>query len=508
MALGLSQEELEIGVLSLILNSIDNLRKSITCGLTYEHFIYTERDSTRKYYRKIFQIIVMYYQKYGSLLTEEIFQNEIGKKKYSTIMLANFQSSWMKIKIANYQEEQLDYFIDELTNNAIKNKLLDIPEKLRNLTDPNIKPIKIAEEIREYIYSSISNLIVDGQKTKVLDIASSPEKVIELYHKEKNDYEKVGGVKVGIPEIDNQINGFRGGQLTVVMGSTGAGKSMTLLNMAVNAHNQGNNVLFFSSEMPLWQCIARYMACKKREEYSKYKNFWLSKEEEAELLRYLKEIESMNDSYFIFVDQPDFPTVAEIESNCKQLISAGKKPNVIFVDYLGNMGITESAYGMKGHEIVSLVTVQLRQLSRKYEVPIITAQQINREGSKENRKKRESKNVNFEKIVAEPDQIADGYRTAMYADYMIGINPQFDEESGLSFMWFSKIKGRDIEFKPFPMAYYPECALLLPIAKENELLNYLWEKDNKDDDIGSLLPKDFLNDLDDSDNFDLYGDNI
>lgn len=508
MALELSQEELEAGVLSLILNSIDNLRRSITCGLTYEHFIYAEKNSTRKYYRKIFQIIIMYYQKYGSLLTEEIFQNEISKKKYSTTTIANFQSSWTKIKIANYQEEQLDYFIDELTNNAMKDKLLDIPEKLRDLTNPNIKPLKIAEDIREYIYSSISSLIIDGQKTKVLDMVSSPEKIIEFYYKEKSDYEKIGGVKIGIPEIDNQTNGFRGGQLTVIMGSTGAGKSMTLLNMAVNAHNQGNNVLFFSWEMPLWQCIARYMACKRREEYAKYKNFWLNKEEEEEFLKYLKETESMNNSYFIFVDQPDFPTVAEIESNCKQLISAGKKPNVIFVDYLGNMGITESANGMKGHEIISLVTVQLRQLSRKYEIPIITAQQINREGSKENRKKREFKDANFEKIVPEPDQIADGYRTAMYADYMIGINPQFDEESGLSFMWFSKIKGRDIEFRPFPMAYYPEYALLLPIAKENELLNYLWEKDNKNEDTGPLLPKDFLNDLDDSNNLDLYEDDI
>lgn len=347
--------------------------------------------------------------------------------------------------------------------------------------------------------------MIDGQKTKVLDIAGSPEKVIELYRREKHEYEKVGGVKVGIPEIDNQINGFRGGQLTVIMGSTGAGKSMTLLNMAVNAHNQGNNVLFFSWEMPLWQCVARYMACKRREEYAKYKNFWLTSEEENEFLKYLEEMDNMSDAYFIFVDQPDFPTVAEIESNCKQLISAGRKPNVIFVDYLGNMGITESAHGMKGHEIVSLVTVQLRQLSRKYEIPIITAQQINREGSKENRKKRESKDANFEKIVAEPDQIADGYRTAMYADYMLGINPQFDDESGLAFMWFSKIKGRDIEFKPFPMAYYPECALMLPIAKENELFNYLWEKDDTDNNSDILLPKDFLEDLD-LENEDPYGD--
>jgi replicative DNA helicase len=505
MALELSQEELEAGAISLVLNSLENLRKAIASGLTHQHFIYSEKDSTRKYYRRIFQIIVMHYQKYGSLLTEEIFQNEIGKKQYSTPMIASFQACWMKIKIANFQDEELDYFIDELTNNAMKDKLLDIPDQLRELTNPDAKPMKIAENIREYIYSSISNLMIDGQKTKVLDIAGSPEKVIELYRREKHEYEKVGGVKVGIPEIDNQINGFRGGQLTVIMGSTGAGKSMTLLNMAVNAHNQGNNVLFFSWEMPLWQCVARYMACKRREEYAKYKNFWLTSEEENEFLKYLEEMDNMSDAYFIFVDQPDFPTVAEIESNCKQLISAGRKPNVIFVDYLGNMGITESAHGMKGHEIVSLVTVQLRQLSRKYEIPIITAQQINREGSKENRKKRESKDANFEKIVAEPDQIADGYRTAMYADYMLGINPQFDDESGLAFMWFSKIKGRDIEFKPFPMAYYPECALMLPIAKENELFNYLWEKDDTDNNSDILLPKDFLEDLD-LENEDPYGD--
>ena len=501
MAEVFTQEELEIKCLSAMMHNDDNFLKAINKGITFNHFVWKPEELDWAFYSRIFKIVVEFHVKYNEIITFESFQSELLKKPFpkdpqtKSAIMSTFMKCFTKVLAEDVEDLNFEYLLDELRNRSIKRGVSSLLPTLRELFDEN--PASEALDVMIDKLTDIkSSQGVEGQKTLTIDVAGDPKEVIALFEEEKTKLEQEGGVMIGIPEIDKATNGFREGQFIVILGELGKGKSTILLNWAVGAHENGKNVLFFSFEMPRWQCVSRYMAIKTEKPYEIYKNLALRDAEFEQWKNFLYDQREQHKTYFEFVDQPDNRTVEEIDSRIRQLISYGKPPDVIFLDYLGNMALTESQRGMKDHEVVAIATVRLRQLARRYRIPVITAQQINREGLTANRKKEDK--GEYEKIMWNPEQVQDSKKTMDYADFVIGINPRHDPDdpTGQSYMWFHKVKARDTHFDPFCTLYVPEMSKIIPIEKKTKTVQYLFDRgdiDGKDDLFSSGFKKGFNN---------------
>jgi replicative DNA helicase len=72
------------------------------------------------------------------------------------------------------------------------------------------------------------------------------------------------------------------------------------------------------------------------------------------------------------------------------LIATKGKPDLLVVDYIGNMTIRNAPQNAKDYELQSKAVQELFKMAKRYNIPIITAQQINREAIRDARKAKEA----------------------------------------------------------------------------------------------------------------------
>lgn len=180
------------------------------------------------------------------------------------------------------------------------------------------------------------------------------------------------GIEVGFPTIDKATKGFKPGQLIILVSGPGEGKSTFLLNIAYNVFMKNKNVLFFSCEMPMYECVRRFDSLHLKIPYTNLETKTLTDEEVKRYVSLKEELKNKQ-NYFKIVDQ-SHPTIFDLESEIAQLTV---KPDLVIVDYLA---LVKSVHDHRNKwESMDDVTVGLRTLARKYGFPIVTAAQVNRD---------------------------------------------------------------------------------------------------------------------------------
>jgi len=71
---------------------------------------------------------------------------------------------------------------------------------------------------------------------------------------------QINGLETGYPDIDKYLNGMKPGQLIVLAGRPGGGKTSLATNIAVNVSRNYGPVLFFSVEMPREELAERIIS--------------------------------------------------------------------------------------------------------------------------------------------------------------------------------------------------------------------------------------------------------
>jgi replicative DNA helicase len=182
------------------------------------------------------------------------------------------------------------------------------------------------------------------------------------------------------------------GEMMIIGGETGAGKSMLLNNIAIQMWMQKNtvftedymkgcNVLYFSLEMPFEACFRRTMA--------RVADVPMYGIRDASL--YKSQLEAMNTSFdfidkypyqFEIVDIPRGVTVDQIEARFLEA-KAKFNPDVVVVDYLGLLEDSDS----EGDDWLKLghIAGKLHELARYYNIVVLTAVQLNRPTTKVNK---------------------------------------------------------------------------------------------------------------------------
>lgn len=151
------------------------------------------------------------------------------------------------------------YYLDEVRTRyaytAVSSALPDITNLLQSRTGLRGDNVASALDIMQEVLTTTRGLTranhastLEEQFRAVLDDYSIAQTTVGLR-----------GMTLGWPTLDLATNGVQGGELVVVAGRPGMGKTWVLIEMAFKAWLRGHNILFASMEMGLLQIARRWL---------------------------------------------------------------------------------------------------------------------------------------------------------------------------------------------------------------------------------------------------------
>ncbi len=172
------------------------------------------------------------------------------------------------------------------------------------------------------------------------------------------------GIRTGFLFADANLRGLRPGQLVVIAGTTGMGKTSFAMNVAMNVAKE-KRVAVFSLEMTREELISRAIVSLANVNESEMGQA----REAAEAIRAAGKAFKALDMY---IDDKGGATVEYIKAQCHRI-----KPALIVIDYLGLMDMRQRKGGTRENE-VSATTRALKVLAKECKCVVLLLAQLNR----------------------------------------------------------------------------------------------------------------------------------
>lgn len=258
-------------------------------------------------------------------------------------------------------------------------------------------------EVAEMAENTIFKLSGMMQKREPLQIGVIVEDKIKEISRAISGEVSLTGVPSGFTRLDRTTGGFRPGELSIIAGRPGMGKTALGLVIAWNAAKNGHPVAYFSCEMSNPELASRFISGA-----SGYTNTQLSQGN--------CRIEQVCESTVGFLDLPLYVddtaalTILELRAKCRRLILR-HKVELVVVDYLQLM----AGQGHNREQEIAFISRNLKVIAKDLGVSIIALSQLNREAeSREDKRPRLSDLRESGAIEQDADRVLMVYRPAYY----------------------------------------------------------------------------------------------
>ena len=365
--------------------------KVISSLLTHKSFLQNTYDIlsdeyfTNPAHKWVINEILDYYQKYHTTITMDVLKVEM-KKMDNEILQISVKEQLREAYKANMDD--LEYVREEFStfckNQQLKKALLN-----------SVDLLKAGD------YDSIKYMIESAMKAgQDKNIGHEYKKDLESRYRE--DHRKVVPTPWG--PINNLIQGGLGnGDLGLIFGNPGGGKSWTLVAIGGHAVKMGYNVLHYTLELSESYTGRRY-------------DSFFSKIPVDTLDKHKKEIEAITPTLPGELIIREFPTgkttTNALESHIKKVHDLGIKPDLVIIDYIDLLTTKKRNVDRKG-EIDDIYT-SIKGLARELDIPIWSVSQVNRAGAKDN--------------IIEGDKAAGSYDKLMITDFSMSLSRKKEDK--------------------------------------------------------------------------------
>lgn len=175
-------------------------------------------------------------------------------------------------------------------------------------------------------------------------------------------------VPTGLHDLDRITGGLSGGDLIVVAGRPGHGKTAFLCTLAYNI-SKGKTVAYFSLEMANNQIVMRLISIDAGIDYQKQK---IGKMTAEEWDRYYAAAESLYQNHSIILN--DLSTISP--NKIRQELRRMPKVDVVMVDYI-QLAQADGQFKNRVDEVGS-ISRGLKLIAKDFDVPVIAAAQLSR----------------------------------------------------------------------------------------------------------------------------------
>lgn len=348
--------------------------------------------------------------------------------------------------------ETREYYRDRVTNFAKTQSLKIAFSKCLDEIKKDPESEKTWATVQDILKNS---LLVDKSFDFGLDYFLDFE---SRYDRRNEDNENNEKFTSGFEAIDNALKngGLLRGEMGSWVGLSGTGKSLCLVHAAINNLNLGKKVLYISLEIDQDAVAERFDAqiADPLNEYDLKTNNLIAKKEIV--FEGIKNyISDYDDKQRLVIRQ--FPGgsmgVSEFRSYLSQVNVRGFKPDLVIIDYLGEM---KDYPGMPRHESRYEITRDLRGIAVQEKICILTAMQPNR-GAKEV--------IRIGEVI-DDEQLSDSYAQIKPLDAMWSINQTTEEkESSLARVFVVKHREGKSRFI-FNMGFDYDKLKLFQVSKD------------------------------------------
>lgn len=361
--------------------------------LTDKSFLLNVRDVLRDDYfdsdahKWIVNQIVKYYDKYHTTITMDVLKVELQKVDNDILQVA------LKEELRNsYQasQEDLDYVQEEFTtfckNQEMKQAILNS-----------------ADLLKEGDFDGIRNMIEKAMKAGMdKNIGHEYNKDIETRY--RVDYRPTIPSPWGILN-DGIQGGFGPGDLAIVFGNPGGGKSWTMVAIAAHAVQLGYKVNYYTLELG--------------EDYvGKRFDCYFTGYSIDEVNKHRKEVEAvvnnLKGKLIVKEYAPKTASVNTIKAHIQKSIDMGHKPDLVIIDYVDYLKAPSKNRFSERKDEIDDVFIATKGLAKELKIPVLTPSQVNRMGAKDS--------------VIEGDKAAGSYDKMMVADICLSLSRQKEDK--------------------------------------------------------------------------------
>ncbi len=226
--------------------------------------------------------------------------------------------------------------------------------------------------------------LLDLAEKKIFDISANRDsslglrigQLLEPVLERLKDGTETPGMKTGFTQFDELTNGLEGGQLIIVAGRPGVGKSTFVLNIVEHLCVRDNiPVGVFSLEMDATMIAQNILVMHSNVNASAFRKGLISKREHSLLAMGIDKLQNVP----MFIDDTPEPGILKIRSRARRWCRRfGLK--MIVVDYLQLLqgGDTGGRQINSRENEIAFISRSLKLLAKDLDVPIIAVSQLNR----------------------------------------------------------------------------------------------------------------------------------
>ena len=310
----------------------------------------------------------------------------------------------------NCAEEIYNQSLDGLDSDYIKDETVKFVKTVKAFEATTMNQLDIAngkfDELSDRMQKALN---INLDKDLGVSLANIDE-TLELI--KQVDLET--GLTFGAESINRSLGCPRAGEITVFCGTPGIGKTIWLGNVATENMKRGKKGVFFSLEVDKRRLARRlYSSLLYRSGSDILK---VSKEEAEAIFSEFKGGDIRIKNY-----QANNASCNDFANYLMDLYTIeGYKPDFIIIDYILITAAASVKAGDNMYSYYKIVTEEMRNLAAKFECPVFTAAQINRNGMGE---KGGTKGLVTSRDLSESRGILDT------ADYLLIINQNEGEKS-------------------------------------------------------------------------------
>lgn len=222
---------------------------------------------------------------------------------------------------------------------------------------------------------------VRGEKTGNQRAVTLSQALEEAAREAESAIKGETGNKTGLVDLDSLLGGMFPGDLSVVAGRPGMGKSAVSLWLAEQQASQGRPVLYCGLEMRAAQnalrLVSEWTARSGRAlSYGAIRRGEISHRDFMHMLERMRE----NETLPVHMTGPDLrglgALISEIRRFSQRCRHQEKEPGLVVIDYLSL--ITQPSGARSIYEWISSVTPALKSAAQRYGVPLILCAQLSR----------------------------------------------------------------------------------------------------------------------------------
>jgi replicative DNA helicase len=361
--------DIEKRFLHELTRSTDNIKATLDALVSADYFLYPSNKT-------LFKIIKYNFEKYYTVLQSDTLQSLLGiSQKLSQDDQAKISVLFEEVKLlpdASDFKVVIDEFKEYFKTNSIKQSLERAVSSLHDKA-----PDTALDQLKSDIVTLERALNSTGYDCGYF--GNNSDKIIDFYVDAKAHPEKYKGAESGFKTIDLITNGFPKGTVTIIMGTSKSGKSVLMLNMAYHNMLQGKRVYYHVNEGGRILVQNRLICRATGLEMNKIERRTLS---DAEFAQYSAFVKSLDTDKRICIDSVarSASTVSYIERKVDELKVDGPI-DLIIVDYMSLMRPEDKTI-RQGWEKLNAISMDLKDLAMKVNIPIVTIMHVNNEGAK------------------------------------------------------------------------------------------------------------------------------